>query len=753
MLIRTKIALASVASVVVVVAGLKFGWQYSSNIEEERYKEIFIKSREQLWQEVVSGEFLRTETKTESLRQNQELVDALGAGNGAAVAQSFMPAANKVLSDPTYEGVSLLDNRGRVLSAVGKQAVSPSALYAEKPPQAQEYYDFGTYDDGRIGLSGLYPVWGDNAIVGWLIVTRKLDPAVKKFSSSLNGLSFVANKDHSKIVASNDKEYQEIKDLSSKDYENSAYAVVKVDDKIYSETHFPLKTRNGTTLGSVLNYADNTKSYELLNEINLWSLIIVALLVLGSVSGIYYFLYVTFRHLSVALDAMASLAQGNKDTKIPHRESDDEFGRLVHILELLQKNALEIDRLNREQVEAEVRRARETKEKLLNISDNLERDLDKAIQMVSKDTKDALSSVDEMLQRIGSASNRANTVSESADTASQNVNAVASAAEELTAAIQEISAQVNQAASISRDAVEKASNTSKTIFTLADTASQISTVVDLITDIAEQTNLLALNATIEAARAGEAGKGFAVVAAEVKNLANQTAKATEDISSKVAGIHEVSKESVRAIEEVTKVIDEINNVSNSISAAVEEQSAATAEISQNTQQAAEGTRQVNDNTERMQDEFQKTKECSGKVSQSTERILSVVEGMREDLLATLRESEAGNRREDRRFPVSNLTVNVNAGGQDINAPAVDLALGGVAVKAENFANAAPGQTVSVRIPGFSSVITGEVVGKDATRVRIQFKYNAENRTKFAQFLNAQYQAGIEIGGGKGKKAS
>ncbi len=189
-------------------------------------------------------------------------------------------------------------------------------------------------------------------------------------------------------------------------------------------------------------------------------------------------------------------------------------------------------------------------------------------------------------------SRQAHAVAESTREASSSVQTVASAAAQLANSIKEIGRQVAQSSRISQTASEEASRTNATVKGLADSSARIGEVVKLINDIAGQTNLLALNATIEAARAGDAGKGFAVVANEVKSLANQTARATDEISSQIAAVQTSTHAAVAAIGGIVGRIEEINHIAGAIAAAVEEQSAATAEIARNVQQAATGTQEI-----------------------------------------------------------------------------------------------------------------------------------------------------------------
>jgi methyl-accepting chemotaxis protein len=238
-------------------------------------------------------------------------------------------------------------------------------------------------------------------------------------------------------------------------------------------------------------------------------------------------------------------------------------------------------------------------------------------------------------------SRQSTAVATAAEQASANVQTVASAAEELSSSIAEIGRQVARSTTSTSQAVEQANRTNAQIKTLADAAQRIGDVVKLINDIAGQTNLLALNATIEAARAGEAGKGFAVVASEVKGLATQTAKATEEISAKVAEMQTATTDSVSAVEAISRTIQEINEISTMIAAAVEEQGAATQEIARNVQQASAGTSDVSTNVSGISGAAAETGRIAVQVSDASTQISRELDTLRSEVGVFLQQVKAG----------------------------------------------------------------------------------------------------------------
>jgi methyl-accepting chemotaxis protein len=314
--------------------------------------------------------------------------------------------------------------------------------------------------------------------------------------------------------------------------------------------------------------------------------------------------------------AMERLAAGDVSIEVPSLDRKDEIGNLAAALQIFKRNKVEADRLAAEQVkeqEAKARRQAEV-EKLIA---GFDRESTAALGSAASAATQLEATAKTLNATAEETSRRTTAVAAASEEAAANVQTIASAAEELTSSVGEISRQVADAAHIAAQAVEDAKKTDGTVQGLSDAAQKIGNVVSLINDIAGQTNLLALNATIEAARAGEAGKGFAVVASEVKNLATQTARATDEISTQIAAMQSVTGEAVAAIRNIAGTIARISEISNAIAAAVEEQGVAVKEIARNVDEAANGAKDVTRNIDGVSQAAAQTGQSSSDVFSAT----------------------------------------------------------------------------------------------------------------------------------------
>ena len=288
-------------------------------------------------------------------------------------------------------------------------------------------------------------------------------------------------------------------------------------------------------------------------------------------------------------DAMLRVAGGDHTVEALYTDRADEIGALGGALATFRQNAIEKTRIEDDQRDRHAQASRRQKTVDTSIV-GFEAQIGEALKALSDAAAQMRKTSDEMSAISQQTNTQVNSAAQASEEASSNVQTVATASEQLSASISDISRQVVHAADIAGRAVDETKQTDGTVRGLAESAERIGEVVKLINDIAGQTNLLALNATIEAARAGEAGKGFAVVASEVKSLANQTAKATEEISGQIAAVQKVTKDAMDAIKGIGSTIGEVSAVATSIASAVEEQGAATQEITRNTQGAARRTK-------------------------------------------------------------------------------------------------------------------------------------------------------------------
>lgn len=344
------------------------------------------------------------------------------------------------------------------------------------------------------------------------------------------------------------------------------------------------------------------------------------------------------KRLTGLTQSMEILASGDLERPIGDVNTHDEIGAMRTTVKVFRENMVRAREMDQEKASAdETREARRLK--VDGLTNAFESGVGEMIQALSGATSSMTITAESMSGTAKHADGKCHQVSEAAVGASTSVDAVAASAEELTSSINEISHQVNEGASIASSAVEEISTASSRVNVLAEAAEKIGEVVALITDIADQTNLLALNATIEAARAGEAGKGFAVVASEVKNLATQTARATEDIRTQIDSIQEETTGTVSAIESIGSTIDQINNITSAIAAAVEEQGAATNEIARNVEHAASQTRNVTDIISSVTEAAGETQTAANDVLDSTATLRSQADALThqvEDFLGGLK---------------------------------------------------------------------------------------------------------------------
>ena len=357
------------------------------------------------------------------------------------------------------------------------------------------------------------------------------------------------------------------------------------------------------------------------NTVTMLVSIALAGILVGALVGLAIAHYGIARPLHRSVADIRRLASGEFDIAISGMNRRDEVGAIARgIGDFRASLAAKAEADRRMEQEREAVLAAERRKAMEDLAARFE----EAVGSIVNGVAEAAGELEQAAQALTGASEtsreRATSVAAASEQASANVGMVAAAAEELASSVDEIGRQVSQSTEISREAQDRASGTVTQVRTMADTAQRIGDIVALIEQIADQTNLLALNATIEAARAGEAGKGFAVVAAEVKNLADQTAKATTEISGQIADIQAATSGSAESITGVAETISNLASIAGAIAAAVEEQGSATQEIARNVQQASAGTHEVSQSIDGVRDSAERSSDAASRVQGSAERL-------------------------------------------------------------------------------------------------------------------------------------
>ncbi|HAI29163.1 MAG TPA: methyl-accepting chemotaxis protein [Thalassospira sp.] len=419
-----------------------------------------------------------------------------------------------------------------------------------------------------------------------------------------------------------------------------------------------------------------------------------------------------------SVTTLAQLADGKYDVKLTETKRSDEVGDLVRVMHVFRETGLNNLKMREQQEADRLESEKQRRQSLMEMAERVEKETRRVVEIISGQTGELAEAAHRMSSSADLVQGNSQTVAAASEQALATVEAVAGAGEELNSSLGEINGQISRANRVSEDAVEASRTTEATVSQLADSVRGIGEVVELISDIAEQTNLLALNATIEAARAGDAGKGFAVVAQEVKNLATQTSRSTDEITRQIAEIQAVTDSAVTAVATIAEKIHEMDEVSTAIAAAVEEQSAATSEIARNVNETADASREVSSRINEVSEEASGTGRLAAEVGALSEKVAHAVRDLRNVLVEVVRTSTSDvDRRSSTRHRASK-DVAISFGGKASKARLENISERGAKLSCNE--RIASGTKVEVELPGLNKPVRAIVRNVSDEGVSVEF---------------------------------
>ena len=593
MLLRTRIVCGAVCAILILSAGFIVGEQQLRGVTQKQTLAAKTEKQTGLMNYVIMSQRQLMYSNILNITRNLEGRMALAKNDTGAVKENYKTNYNRLKANKTINGLVVANAAGSVLfSKMVKGDESSFDDVVKSSLQKQEIvYSVAKDKSANLSVVLAFPIYQERRLIGSVGFSQDFAVIAGLMKSTDQSEILVASTD-GQVIHNTNKDFfgtVQLADIRAAIANNDK---LYIGGRVYDALASPVKGMDGETISVAYSLSDITQTHNAEQEQVLYIVASLAAVIILFLVGFTSWLRWQMKPLAKSIDVLGELSNGNYDIHIEDNHKKDEIGEIIRVIMIFREKLEQVESLRQERRQDEERAAAEQRDMLNNMADEFENSVGGIIRSVATAASQLEQSADVMLLNASQTGEQSGSVANAASQASSNVQTVAAATEELAASVNEISSQIDHSNQISEKAVMDADAAAAKITGLSNAVQRIGDIVELINGIASQTNLLALNATIEAARAGEAGKGFAVVASEVKVLADQTEKATIEITDQVHSIQSSTTESTQAINDIAETIRSMSEISGSVSQATDQQSAATQEISHNVQQASDGTSEV-----------------------------------------------------------------------------------------------------------------------------------------------------------------